>query len=473
MVDEATWRRAVGVGASPVSPLFLLLSTLFGDPVMIEVFSEERTVRGWLEVETALAKAQAVAGILTRDEADAITEAATLENIDLPALWREARNVGYPILPLIRMVAAGLSEDHAGRVHYGATTQDIMDTGLALQLREALDRLAELLDQFGEAVARLVEEHRHTVLAARTHAQQAVPTTLGTKLSVLLTELLRQRDRIAQVRPKVGVVSLFGAGGTSAALGESASEVRAAMAESLQLRTSDVPWHVARDSVAEFGFLCVSLAATCSRFAREIIDLSRTEIAEVREHGGHLRGASSTMPQKVNPINSEAIVGMAATSGALASALGRAMEAGHERAAGEWQIEWQVLPQLACLAAGCLGRAAEVAANLRVFPETMRRNLEAEGGLIMAEAYMMRLAPSMGRGRAHDLVYRAASEARQKEVSLEEALKSLLPDGALDALNEDLPLAPDNYVGHAAAICDAALGLWQQRLVTEERRLQK
>jgi 3-carboxy-cis,cis-muconate cycloisomerase len=192
-----------------------------------------------------------------------------------------------------------------------------------------------------------------------------------------------------------------------------------------------MPWHVSRDSVAEFGFFCSSLAATCSRFARETIDLSRTEIAEVREQGGHLRGASSSMPQKVNPINSEAIVGMAATSGVLAAALGRAMEAGHKRAAGVWQVEWQVLPQLAGLAAGCLGRAAEMAANLRVFPRTMRRNLEADGGLIMAEAYMMRLAPSMGRERAHDLVYRAASEASKKESGLRRPSSPSLPTASL------------------------------------------
>jgi 3-carboxy-cis,cis-muconate cycloisomerase len=391
-----------------------------------------------------------------------------MDNIDFGKLWTEARNVGYPILPLVRMVAAALPEGPAGRLHYGATTQDIMDTGLALQLRAALDRFDELLDRFGDSVADLTERHRHTVLAARTHAQQAVPTTFGAKLSVLLAELVRQRERVDQVRPKVCVVSLYGAGGTSAALGDASSEVRAAMAEILGLGSADVPWHVARDSVAEFGFVCASLAATCTRFAREVIDLSRTEIAEVREQGGHLRGASSTMPQKANPINSEAIVGMSATTGALSSALGRAMEAGHERSAGEWQVEWQVLPQLANLAAGCLAAAAEVAANLRVFPENMRRNLDADGGLVMAEAYMMKLAPEIGKVRAHDLVYRAALEAREKGLGLEETLGPLLAGENLASLNGEVSVTPEEYLGQSDEVCESALEMWR-RLVESKR----
>lgn len=441
---------------------FFLLTTLFGDAEMTRIFSEERTVQGWLESERALAGAQAELGVLTHEQAEAIAGAATLENIDLAELWRQARNVGFPVLPLIRMIASALPEEAAGRVHYGATTQDVMDTGLALQLRDALRRLEGLLARFGGVVARLVEEHRHTVLAGRTQAQQAVPTTLGTKLSVLLSELARQRVRLAEVRPRVCVVSLYGAVGTSAALGDSAPRVRKVMADSLGLKTSEVPWHVARDSVAEFGLLCASLAATCARFAREVIDLSRTEIAEVREQGGDHRGGSSTMPQKANPIGSEAIVGMSATAGALTSALYRAMEAGHERAAGEWQIEWQVVPQLACLGAGCLGMATEVAEGLVVFPDAMRKNLGADNGLIMAEAYMMRLAPSLGHKQAHDVVYEAAIKARQKDQRLEETLEEFVPGEVWAELKEEMPLAPENYVGRPDVVCDAALETWQR-----------
>lgn len=432
---------------------FLLLSRLFADPVMTQIFGEQRTITGWLDAERALALAQGETGVITDAVAAEIAAAARIENIDRDQLWREARNVGYPILPLVRMIAAALPPEAGGRVHYGATTQDIMDTGLALQLRAAVQRLDELVTVLGDAVAELVDRHRHTVLAARTHGQQAVPTTFGAKLAVLLVELDRQRARLRQVQPRVAMVSLYGAGGTSAALGERAPAVRAGMAAQLQLGVSDVPWHVARDSLAEFGYTCAGLSATCARFAGEVIDLSRTEIGEVAEPEGYHRGASSTMPQKANPISSEAIIGMAATAAGLSGALGRAMEARHERAAGEWQIEWEVLPQLAILAASCVRLGGEIASGLQVFPEAMRRNLAGEG-YVVAEAYMMHLAGALGRERAHDLVYAAVREAREHGEPLEVVLKRLV-DG-----RELIPIAPDAYLGAPDLTCDAALRAW-------------
>jgi 3-carboxy-cis,cis-muconate cycloisomerase len=432
---------------------FLMLSRLFGDDVMAVTFGEDRTISGWLDAEAALALAQGELGVIPSAIADQIAAAATLDCIDREQLWREARNVGYPILPVVRMIAAALPADAEGRVHYGATTQDIMDTGLALQLRDAVARLDELMAAFGDAIAGLVDRHRHTVLAARTHGQQAVPTTFGAKLAVLLVELDRQRTRLRQLQPRVALVSLYGGGGTSAALGEHAPAVRAAMAARLNLGATDVPWHVARDSQAEFGYVCAGVAATCARFAREIVDLARTEIGEVAEADGHHRGASSTMPQKANPIGSEVVIGMAATASALSASLGRAMEAGHERAAGEWQIEWEVLPQLAVLAAGCARQAGEIAA--------MRRNLTGDG-YVMAEAYMMRLAEDLGRERAHDLVYAAVREARENG----EPLEAVLQRAAGTASAPLIPIPPEAYVGAPDLVCDVALDVWNRADVT-------
>jgi 3-carboxy-cis,cis-muconate cycloisomerase len=440
---------------------FSLLEHLFADVEMARIFSEEQAVRGWLAAEVALARAQAEVGVITQREADSIAAAAVPENIDFETLWAEARNVGYPILSLVRMVAAALPEGQDARLHYGATTQDIMDTGLALQLREALDRLGVLVGELGDALALHVEAHRDTLVAARTHAQQAVPTTFGAKLAVFLAELTRHRERLSQVRPRVCAVSLHGAGGTSAAFGVEAPRIRASVAAQLDLTLSEVPWHVARDGLAETGALCAALAATSARFAREVINLSRTEIGEVSEEDGHHRGASSTMPQKANPIGSEAVVGMAGAAGALTSSLFRAMEAEHERAAGEWQIEWHVLPQLAALAAGALSSAATVARGLQVSPEAMRRNLERTRGLVMAEAYMMCLAPKLGRERAHDVVYDAAQEARREGTSLEEALDRRDAEEGLEGLREALPIPPERYVGQPDHVCAAALGAWR------------
>ncbi|MBB2913653.1 3-carboxy-cis,cis-muconate cycloisomerase [Streptosporangium becharense] len=439
---------------------FKLLPALFGDAGMAGIFSAESTVLSWLRVEAALALAQAEAGVIDESDAEAIAAACVPATIDLDRLWREAVNVGYPILPLVRMIAAALPEGPNGRVHYGATTQDIMDSGLSLQMREALERLVVLLESFGDALARLVEEHAGTVVAARTHAQQAVPTTFGAKLAVLLAEVTRQRRRLRDALRHVPAVSLFGAGGTSAAMGEQAAVVRKGVATRLGLVQTDVPWHVARDGIAEFGVACASVAATAARFAREVVDLSRTEVGEVREAGGHHRGASSTMPQKANPIGCEAIIGMSGTAGALSSAVFRAMEAGHERAAGEWQVEWYVVPQLAELAAGALVTAAEVAVGLQVFPEAMRGNLDAEGGLIMAEAYMMRLAPALGREQAHDLVYQAAHRARADRRALADTLREVAGPDDLASLGP-LPLPPESYIGDAETICAVALAAWR------------
>jgi 3-carboxy-cis,cis-muconate cycloisomerase len=446
----------------PTRRLEMLLE-LYGDEPTERILSEERTVASWLRVEAALATAQGELGVLDRRDATAIAEAADLANIDLTRLWAETRTVGYPILSLVRQLDEALPESHRGRVHYGATTQDVMDSGLAVQLDEAGRRLGELLVGLGDALAGLAERHVHTVLAGRTHAMHAVPTTFGAKLAGYLGELARQRDRLAGARDRLATVSLFGAAGTSAAYGCQASALRARIAELLGLHSTDVPWHVSRDGPAEFGMVCALLCATCARFAREVVDLSRTEIGEVGEAIGYHRGASSTMPQKVNPISSEAVIGLSGTAGPLSSALFRAMEAGHERAAGEWQIEWQVLPQLVSLCAAALGTSRSIATGLRVFPATMRANLGADNGLVMSEAYMMRLAPELGRELAHDVVYRAVIRCREQDSPLRDTLRQELADDPVSTRLDDLleGLAPESYVGRPQETVDAALSLWR------------
>jgi 3-carboxy-cis,cis-muconate cycloisomerase len=435
------------------APPFDLLTRLFGDPEMAELLSERATIQRWLDAERALAEAQAQLGVLTEAQAQQIAASADADSIDADALWRDARNVGYPILPLVRQLNAAVPREAAGRVHFGATTQDIMDTALALALRDALDRLQALVERFGSALAGHAAEHRDTVMAGRTHGQQAVPTTLGAKLAIFLSELARHRERLSEARPRIARVSLHGAAGTSAALGPRAGEIRALMAARLGLGAEPVPWHVARDGVAEFSTtLCGMLASTCARFAREVIDLARTEIGELDEGGGHHRGASSTMPQKANPVRSEAVVGMAAVAQALSAAALRAMEAGHERSAGEWQIEWFTVPALAGLTAGCLRVSAEVAEGLRVHGPAMARNMKLDGGLIMAEAHMIRLAATLGRESAHDLVYAAAQQARSTGRPLADVLAEAAPGAP--------GIEPHDYLGEAAAVCDAALSQW-------------
>jgi 3-carboxy-cis,cis-muconate cycloisomerase len=440
------------------APRFEMLLRLLGDETTTEIFSETSTVQRWLDVEVGLAAAQAELGLLDTESAKAIAASARVENIDFSALWSEARTVGYPILPLIRQIEAALPSNHRGRVHLGATTQDIMDTALALQLKAAAERLETLLCAFGDNVARLAEAHATTVIAARTHAQQAVPTVVGAKFAVYLGEITRHRVRLTAATTDVAVISLFGAGGTSAAYGENAHVLRREVAHRLGLRSVDVPWHVARDCLATFAMVCAAMASTAARFAREVIDLSRTEIGEMAEPAGYLRGASSTMPQKSNPIDSEGVIGLAASAQALATAALRSMEAGHERSAGEWQIEWQVLPQLICLSSAALLTVGSITEGLRIFPDRMRENLKADGGLVMAEAYMMRLAPTIGRDEAHELVYTAAHRSRETREPLIDVLRAISPEHVRNLLEE---IGPDTYLGEPEVTIAAALGAWR------------
>lgn len=447
---------------TPRTP-FSLLTHLAGDPEQVAIFSDEAAIESWLAVERALAQAQGEHSVIDAADASAIVGAARRENISTERLWESTRNVGYPILGLVREIAAALPEGPNGRVHYGATTQDIMDSGLALQLVRSMAALDRKLEQFGNMLARRVEQNASTVMAARTHAQQAVPTTFGATLSTLLSQVGRQRERILQAAPRIGVVSMFGAGGTSAGYGPKSVEVRARVAELLGLENSGVPWHVDRDTLAEFGWLCVTITATCAKLARNIIDLSRTEIGEVFEPYSIHRGASSTMPQKVNPISSEIIIGLAGTAGALASALPRIQEAGHERSAGEWQIEWHVIPQLALLAGSALGEATLIAAGMRVDADRMLSNLDLDGGLVMAEAQMIQLARALGREHAHDLVYEAATFARREGSVLGEALQAVAEDkGTLHLLPRPL-VRPTDYLGEAQRICQTAVSEWRNR----------
>ncbi len=442
--------------------MFLPLVDWFGDDDVEQLFTQESLVGAWLAVERALASAQAELGVIPPEAAAAIEAVAVPENVDLAQLRSRTLVVGYPILPLLEQIGER-SAEAARYVHWGATTQDIMDTGLACLGGRALDRIDALTHALGEEVASKAEAHRATVMPGRTHAQPAVPITFGGKLAVWLAELTRQRERLRSARTRLAVVQLFGAAGTAAALGPQSRAVRHRVAEKLGLGAVDVPWHTARDSVAEVGLVLAATAGTCGKLAREVIELSRPEIGEVREEGGHLRGASSTMPQKANPIGSEAVVGLSILSAQQSGALLVALQGTHERAAGEWQVEWDALPLTFAATAGALAGARRLLEGLRIFPERMRANLDGEGGLIMAEAAMIAVADVVGRASSHALVAEASSVARSEGVSLREALERTLDRETLDALP---PLAavldPDTYLGETDAIVTAALEEWAE-----------
>jgi 3-carboxy-cis,cis-muconate cycloisomerase len=441
--------------------LYLPLVDVFGDEAMLDLFSERGLVGVWLEVERELALAQAELGIIPVEAAAAISAEATADKVDLERLRDQTRVVGYPILPLLDQIKSASSPDVGRYLHWGATTQDIMDTGLALTLARALDRFEQLELILGAAIASRLEEHRTTVMAGRTHAQHAVPITFAGKLAVWLAELARHLQRLRSARRRAAVVELFGAAGTGAALGPTVGRLRRKLAEQLSLERVDVPWHSARDGVAEVAFVLAAVAATCGKICREVIELSRPEIGELREPDGLYRGASSTMPQKANPIDSEAVVGLSVLVAQQVPALLAAMQAGHERSAGEWQIEWDAIPAVAAGTAGALSGTTRIVAGLQVFPERMRANLELDGGLIMAEAVMIAAAAEVGRAQAHDLVYHACVTARREGLSLADAIQRELGPELLAALPPlETLLEPEHYLGETDAIVAAALDGW-------------
>jgi 3-carboxy-cis,cis-muconate cycloisomerase len=434
---------------------------MFGTPQMRRVFSDDVYLEKCLEVEAALARAQAGIGMIPAGAAQEISARAKAARLDLARLKRETEIVGYPILPLVKQLAE-LCGDAGRYVHWGATTQDIMDTGLALQLRDAVLRIEALEHDLGSALVRLATEHRGTIMAGRTHGQQAVPTTFGAKAAGWLDELTRHHRRLRELRPRLLVVQLFGAGGTGAALGASSPAVRRRLAERLGLANVDVPWHTSRDGIAEVCFVVAAASGLCVRIAREVIDLARTEIWEVREAITHGRGASSTMPQKANPILSESIVGLGTISATQLPAAWAAMQPRHERAAGEWQVEWDVVPALFSTAAGALARTSEMLSGAVIDAERMRANLDAEGGLIMAESLMMALAPECGRARAHDIVYDLCVSARRQGRPLREVVEAELPADLAARLPPIASIVdPQAYLGETGAIVDAAVKAWE------------
>jgi 3-carboxy-cis,cis-muconate cycloisomerase len=429
----------------------------FGTPAMRAVFSDETFVSKAVLVEVALAKVQGRLGIIPADAASEIAAKARAQAIDLARLKRETDNVGYPIVGLVHQLAEQCGA--AGRyLHWGATTQDIVDTATVLQAKDALDLLAADIAAIDTTLAGLATKHRVTVMAGRTHLQHALPITFGHKAAVWLAMIRRHRERLDQLKPRLLVGQFGGAAGTLASLGSRGLEVHDGLMDELGLGRSIMPWHVARDGFAEaVGWLGL-VTATLAKIATDVMLLMQSEVGEALEPFVAGRGGSSTMPQKRNPISSELIIALAKIVRQHAGLMLDAMVADHERATGPWQIEWAALPQAFIASAGALGQARFMLSGLVVDPARMRRNLDITGGLILAEAVMMALAGYIGRGAAHDAVYAACRDAAEKGTPLLDELSKVdevtrhLDGPTLAGLVD-----PQNYLGSATEMIDRLL----------------
>jgi 3-carboxy-cis,cis-muconate cycloisomerase len=437
-----------------------VFADMFGTPEMRETFGDRAFLGRCIEVEAALARAQARLGIIPAEAAAAISRAADPPpRLDLERLKRETENVGYPILPLVRQLAEHAGE--AGRwLHWGATTQDIMDTAVVLQIRAGLALIESDLAAARGYLADLARRWRDTPMAGRTHLQHALPVTFGYKAAVWLAALDRHADRLRELRPRVLVAQLGGAAGTLASLGngEEVVKSRAGLAAELGLGDPPITWHVARDGIAETAQVLALLTGSLGKIAFDVMLMSATEFGEAAEPFISGRGSSSTMPQKRNPISCELILAAAKAVRQQAGLVLDAMIADFERATGPWHVEWAALPEAFGFAAGALRQSRFLLGGLIVDPSRMAKNLEMTHGLIVAEAVMMGLAPHTGRNEAHDLVYdacRAAIESDRPliDVLLETpAVAGPLGGARLRALTD-----PANYLGAAPAMVDRLL----------------
>jgi 3-carboxy-cis,cis-muconate cycloisomerase len=434
-----------------------ILGVLYGSDAMRAVFAEHAYFQRMLDVEAALARVQASLGIIPADAAAAIVEAARYENLDPAELAASARNVGYPVVGLV----AGLSRA-AGKAgawtHWGATTQDIMDTATVLQVREGLALIRLELQGLLQAFTAQANRHRDTVMAGRTHLQQALPTSFGLKCAVWAAPFIGHLQRLDQLRPRVEQVEFAGAAGTLASLGDQGIAVMEGLAAELHLAAPAAPWHVCREALAEtvgfLGIVCGSLA----KLATDIILLCQTEVGEVAEPYVAGRGASSTMPQKRNPIASEYILAAARGVQALVPLMLGAMAQDHERATGPWQAEALAIPQAFVLTHGALLQARAIAEGMVVDAVRMRRNLDLTHGLIVAEAVMMGLAPHLGRAEAHHVVKHACDAALTEGIALADALArepavaDKLDRAAIERLTD-----PARYLGSTSVFIDRVL----------------
>jgi 3-carboxy-cis,cis-muconate cycloisomerase len=424
---------------------------------MREVFSDYALIGRYAEVEVALAKAEAKCGVIPADAADAIAARTDVAALDFERLRQETDNVGYPILPLVHQMATQCGD--AGRyVHWGATTQDIMDTAVVLQMRRGLEIIERDIGAVRTILADLSRRYRNTPMAGRTHLQQALPVTFGYKTSIWLAMFDRHAERLAQLKPRVLVGQFAGAAGTLASLGEDGFGVQQALCEQLGLGVPVATWHVARDGLAEIVNFLALTTGSLGKIAFDIMIMASTEFAEVYEPFVKGRGASSTMPQKRNPISSELMLAAAKAVRQHAGLMLDASIQDFERATGPWHAEWIAIPESFVLTAGALHQAKFALGGLIVDEAQMAKNLDISRGLIVSEAVMMGLAPELGRQDAHDVVYDACRRASEQHISLRDALSSDPKIASrIDRATIERLTSPGNYLGLAPGMVDRVL----------------
>ena len=430
-----------------------LFDALFSYEALEGTLSDEARVRALLRFEAALASAEARAGVIPESSARKIADHCRTFKFDVDVIAKQVALAGNIAIPLVKALTESLAQqdkDAARFVHWGATSQDAIDTGFLLQTREVLDLSEKDLACLTGLLATLAEEHRTTPIVARTWMQQAAPSTFGVVVAGWLDAILRHRIRLAEIRPRILTLQFGGAVGTLAALRERGQSVAKHLASELQLSLPSIPWHTHRDRFVELATYLGLLTGTLGKVGRDISLLSQTEVGELREPAAEGRGGSSTMPNKRNPVTSAVLIAAATRAPGLVSTMLAAMPQEYQRGLGGWQAEWETLPELLRISAGALHHLVEMVPGLEVDRQHMRENIASSKGLIFAEAVSVALADRIGKIPAHMLVEAASEKALAakrplKEVLLEEPnLRGQLTAADLEGL-----FAVRNYVGSA------------------------
>lgn len=453
---------AVMFGANQPHMSDTLNSFLFSTPEMTRVFSPQQQLRAMMRFEWGLTAALETQALAEPGSASILQSLLDAHFVDREALEREAQDAGNIAIPFVRQLTTAIhaqDERASLAIHLGATSQDVLDTALILQMRDAVGLLDDAAGRLDAALAAQVRKHRETILTGRTWMQPGPPVTIGLKLAGTLAALRRSRDRIQAAARRAFVLEFGGAVGTLGALGPKASAVSAELARLLDLPEPPLPWHTQRDNLVEMVQVLATLTGSLAKFARDIALLMQFEVGEASEQTGSRRGGSSTMPHKHNPVACAAVIAAHERMPGLVATMLNAMPQEHERGLGLWQAEWETVPEAFRLTAAALAHSLEIAAGLEIDPARMRANFDALRGATMSEAVNAALAPMIGRSAAHDLLRKAVDSAAQNQQHLRDVLKAMPEIAARLSSDEiDRLMDPRAYLGNALQFIARVLG---------------
>jgi adenylosuccinate lyase len=435
-----------------------LIKHLWSTDELRAIFSDANRVQKWYDFEAALALEQAELGIIPRAAAQDIAAKAKVGNVDIEAIAAEIRRIKHPLIPALKAVEKLCQDGHGEYIHFGPTTQDALDTGTMLQIKDAHAIYLRDMKAIGNALYQLAAAHKATPMAGRSHGVQALPITFGHKAAIWLSEMGRNYQRMKQLEPRMFVGGMVGAVGTQASYGPQAPELERRLMKRLGLGVADINWQPARDRFAEYVCVLAIIGQTLGKIANEIINLEHTEIGELFEPFSEGKVGSSTMPHKRNPSSCEAAVGVSRALRYNATYMLECMIIEHERDGSAWRGEWKAIPESCLMTGGLLAMMKYVLSGLSVDVPRMRSNLDLLGGFLLSERVMFALSEKVGKQTAHELVYEASMHGIEHGIRFEQALlRNARVAAALPAVELRRLLDPTTYVGLAPQIVDNVL----------------